>query len=44
MKKLIVSLLIGLFVLSALSVHAGGDKNHGDKGKGSVIRNGAPND
>ncbi len=44
MKKLLISLLIGIFVLSALSVHAAGGKNHGDKGKGNVIRNGAPND
>jgi|GEM_PF-6309925 len=43
MKKLLVSLLIGMFVLSALSVYAEGDQNHGDKGQGSVIRNGAPN-
>ncbi len=43
MKKLVISLLLGMFVLTALSVHAEGDKNHGDKGTGSVIRNGAPN-
>lgn len=43
MKKLVLSLLIGLFVLSAVSVYAGGDQNHGDKGQGGVHRNGATN-
>ena len=43
MKKFVVSLLIGMFVLSAMSVYAGGDKNHGGKGQGTVNRHGAPN-
>lgn len=38
MKHVVVGLIIAAFVLSTVSVYAGGDKNHGDKGKGAVIR------
>jgi len=42
MKKLLAVLLLGLFVLSALSAYAGGDqnteRNKGDKGQGTVTR------
>jgi len=38
MKKVLGLLVLGVFVLSAISAYAGGDQNQGDKGKGSTTR------
>ena len=40
MKKFVVLALVVVFTLSMVtSSFAGGDKNRGDKGKGSVVQN-----
>ncbi|MBN2333158.1 MAG: hypothetical protein JXO49_03470 [Deltaproteobacteria bacterium] len=40
MKKVIIMMcIIGFAALITVPAFAGGDKNHGSKGKGSVVRN-----